>query len=584
MSAARAERLLTIPLRLADSRKVEDLVHEAARELADELAAASSVLWLSGSGEVEEFAPGAQRAVLDLSDRGVLMAKIILERKSEFNADELRLLGHVAKGLTQMVTMLSKRVQTRMMEELSLALPGSASLSDAGLRALEVLTTHLSADAGTLLRSTAEGLSSLASVGDWPQDDWMDKLWTGFAGDQAGGLRLLPDGVAVVALGDSPVRWVLVLRFSGTRHHLAASFQAAEQAARVLKPYLDAHWRTEVLAELLDLHDALTDTPTDEAYDRMLAAAIRLVPGADSGTLMARRSAHEQYAFQAAHGFDLEELRANSLPNSQVRAWYGPDEHGWRHGRPRVLRRDRDDIEKFGTEATPAMSPPAAAYDSIQASLCLPVPRDGEVMAVLNLENQQDPAAFGDDSVEIAHMFGPSLASLLNQQHVRDLLRHAALVDELTGLYNRRSFDESLNRELARHLRGHGNVTVLLMDLKGFKRVNDTFGHEAGDQTLVRVANALRDALRESDLLSRWGGDEFAAILVDRPQDEVARAADRLGKAVRRLSGGGYDLDIDIGIATAPADGTTPNELLSVADRRMYLDKRQGGGWGPRDR
>ena len=575
MSPATVEQLLTLPVRMERHREVDGLLTAAAGELGELLEAAGEVTWLTG---LNQRAADAQEraATLEVHDRGTPLARIVLTRQQVFSEDELRLLGHVAKGLTQLLSARSETVQRRLLEELSMCLPLSASLTEVGQRALEALAGHLSAQAGALLWAGATGISKLAAFGDWPDDAESDQLALRTVREAAGDPwpQLLDNGLTVARVGTAqPVRWLLVLHFGNGEGRLPGNLPALAQAARVLEPYLSGRWRTEVLAELLDLHGDLTDTPTEEAYELILQAAIRLVPGADSGSLLARRHARERYVFQAAHGFDLEVLRASNLPDSQVRGWYGPDEEGWRQGRPRLLRRDIHDIEAFGVESTPDLSVPAAAYDNIQASLCLPVARDGEVMAMLNLENQSDPAAFGEDSLEIAHMFGPPLASLLNQRHVNDLLRHAALVDELTGLYNRRSFDESLKRELARRVRGAGNVTVLLMDLKDFKRINDTFGHEAGDRALELVAQALRNTLRQSDLLSRWGGDEFAAILVDTPDTEVTAAIERVRQAVRDVSLNGQQLDIQIGRATSPAEGNSPEKLLRVADQRMYREK-----------
>lgn len=575
MTPAAVERLLTLPNRLAATGRLEELLQAAAAALAEEAGARCTVQWLAdGPSDDAAGADAPGRVLLEIIDRGSSLARLQLERESAFSSEERRLLAHVAQGLSQLVTINSKRLQTRLLEELSLTLPGSASLAEAATQALKVLISHLSARAGVLIRSSAAGPIRLAMVGEWAAPPPEDIVVSEAA--VAGAMRLVGDGVALTLVGDDrPARWLLLLQFPRT-DQLPAYRQVLEQAARVLVPYLGAHWRTEVLAELLELHDALTDAPTEGVYDRMLAAAIRLVPGADSGSLLTRRTPRDPFSFQAAQGFDLEELRSTHLPYDQVRGWYGSDEAGWRHGRPRLLRRDRDDIESFGTAATPNLSDSAAAYDSIQASLCVPVSRDGEVLAMLNLENQCDPTAFGNDSVEIAHMFGPPLASLLNQQHLRELLRHAALTDELTGLPNRRAFDESFRRELARRSRGTGSVTVLLMDLRGFKRVNDTAGHEAGDRALVLVAQALRGALREADLLCRWGGDEFAAILADASEAEVVGAAARLKQAVSAVIVYGHQLDVDIGQATYPEDGSAPGQLLAVADRRMYGQKREG--------
>src|SRR5690606_32931766 len=127
-------------------------------------------------------------------------------------------------------------------------------------------------------------------------------------------------------------------------------------------------------------------------------------------------------------------------------AWYGPDLDGWLHGRPREIRSDVTDIREFGLTTTPDLDVLTASYEVIRASLTMPVLHDGEVLAVLNPESQSSPAAFGRDAMDVMQLFGAPLASLLHRQQLRDVLMNAALKDELTGLANRRAFNDAAVR------------------------------------------------------------------------------------------------------------------------------------------
>lgn len=146
-------------------------------------------------------------------------------------------------------------------------------------------------------------------------------------------------------------------------------------------------------------------------------------------------------------------------------------------------------------------------------------------------------------------------------QHLADL----ALTDPLTGLGNRRAFEQDLQRELARSYRSNAQLTVALLDLDGLKRINDTQGHPAGDQTLRQMANAILSATRASDRGYRIGGDEFALILVDARGVE----AENLQK---RLQAAGAP-KFTVGLASAPDDD---GELLvELADERLYAKRRE---------
>ncbi len=153
--------------------------------------------------------------------------------------------------------------------------------------------------------------------------------------------------------------------------------------------------------------------------------------------------------------------------------------------------------------------------------------------------------------------------------------------DALTSLPNRMAFQQSLAQGVALAERQQGCVALLFIDLDGFKKVNDTFGHDVGDQLLVQVASRLRACVRTSDMVGRLGGDEFVLLLTDGPSMEQAEhVADKVIEAIRKP----YDipdahplLGASIGIALYPAHAKTADQLLIVADTAMYVAKRAGG-------
>ncbi|MET0877116.1 MAG: GGDEF domain-containing protein, partial [Tardiphaga sp.] len=170
----------------------------------------------------------------------------------------------------------------------------------------------------------------------------------------------------------------------------------------------------------------------------------------------------------------------------------------------------------------------------------------------------------------------------LAQQENRWLAHH----DILTGLPNRtmelKCFDDLLGQRTADPADGLPLFTVFCLDLDGFKDVNDSFGHEAGDAVLVIVAHRLRRCVRNIDLLFRVGGDEFVVLLPSISASDAAAIAHRIIERISRPFdiGGGTTLrvGISIGSATATSDGTTADALLSAADRAMYEAKRRGKG------
>jgi diguanylate cyclase (GGDEF)-like protein len=212
----------------------------------------------------------------------------------------------------------------------------------------------------------------------------------------------------------------------------------------------------------------------------------------------------------------------------------------------------------------------------IQANLCLPIVFRGEVLAYLNLDNLHDPQAFGEDSLRAAQFFAAPLATLLHDSKTHRLLEEAALTDPLTRLPNRRAFDKALAEELERALRYGYPLSLIVMDLKGFKAVNDRLGHPTGDLALIRVAELLEKERRSGDYLFRWGGDEFAAIFPHTDKAEAVAVTTRYAQIIESICFNGLRLGVNIGLAAYPEDGGSPEKLLSTADSRMYEAKAMG--------
>jgi diguanylate cyclase (GGDEF)-like protein len=166
---------------------------------------------------------------------------------------------------------------------------------------------------------------------------------------------------------------------------------------------------------------------------------------------------------------------------------------------------------------------------------------------------------------------------LASESHMRYLAHH----DALTSLPNRMSFQQGLIQSVALADRQQARLALLFVDLDGFKKVNDTFGHDVGDQLLVQVAQRLRSCVRASDLVGRLGGDEFVLLLTDDPTPEqAAQVADKVIAAINLpypAPVAQATLGASIGIALYPAQAQTAGQLLIAADSAMYVAKHAGG-------
>ena len=167
-----------------------------------------------------------------------------------------------------------------------------------------------------------------------------------------------------------------------------------------------------------------------------------------------------------------------------------------------------------------------------------------------------------------------------------DVLRSIALVDGLTGVGNRRKFEEDFDASWRHCLRESAPLSLVMVDVDYFKRYNDRYGHQAGDRCLQTVAKRLTETLRRPyDTVGRYGGEEFACLLPNTPLEAATRLAMRMEEAVRALklehldSGCAETVTISAGVATLlPTDDSQPSELIDAADRQLYEAKHAGRG------
>ena len=221
--------------------------------------------------------------------------------------------------------------------------------------------------------------------------------------------------------------------------------------------------------------------------------------------------------------------------------------------------------------------------------LCVPVVANGETLGVLYVEDKLSLLAPSPEAVQfeqatlkrramaVAERVGLALANL----KLREQLKNQSIRDPLTGLYNRRYLEESLNRELHRANRTNRNVSLVMLDLDHFKHFNDTFGHQVGDILLKEVAGAIKGRIRAGDVACRYGGEEFSLIIAEADSDGTYKCVESIRETIKHLSlhNRGQTLGtvtISAGIATFPAHGNNSEDLIRAADEALYRSKNSG--------
>lgn len=202
-------------------------------------------------------------------------------------------------------------------------------------------------------------------------------------------------------------------------------------------------------------------------------------------------------------------------------------------------------------------------------------PDSAGVLAIGN----RAPVRMGFDLASLLHLIGNHVSLILEKVRLYEKAEYLAVTDALTGLYNLRHFYDTFTLETARARRYGTPFSISIFDIDDFKYINDTYGHQAGDEVLRGVANAMKHVSRESDIVARYGGEEFIIILTNTEKEEALKQATRIKDAVeieRYLQNKYIRISISGGIASFPEDGTDEKRLLYAADMALYEAKRLG--------
>ena len=231
-------------------------------------------------------------------------------------------------------------------------------------------------------------------------------------------------------------------------------------------------------------------------------------------------------------------------------------------------------------DGRPAETEPAGWATGVATALAMPVRSGSNPFGVLAYYGRSQARPYDADDVAMLSALVRQAEIAIDSSFLYDEATRLSLTDGLTGLWNRRHLALRIEAELSRAVRFGEPFSVLYCDLDGFKPVNDTLGHQAGDTVLIETARRLTDATREVDIVARPGGDEFTLLL---PRTGLAGAL-RLAEKIRTAIGGRpFDLDgtpirvsVSVGVAAYPEHGSSGKELLAAADGALYRAKAEG--------
>jgi len=350
------------------------------------------------------------------------------------------------------------------------------------------------------------------------------------------------------------------------RHHEEAALRAAHEKLRQALSEETSHAKqAEKLTELVDILQSCQTV--EEAY-RIAGKAVPNIIPCSAGALCITSPSRNTVEAAVTWGEHPATDRA-----------FAP-ENCW------ALRRGKTHVVDNPASPMRCTHVPASAPGGY---VCVPLAAQGETLGVLCL--MASAAAAGasqsqiDEQLEILKRQGAAVGERISlalaNLRLRDVLRTQSIRDPLTGLFNRRYMEESLERELRRAERNNQTVSLVMLDIDHFKRFNDTFGHQAGDTLLRALGDFLSQRTRGQDVACRYGGEEFALILAGASAADAAKRSELLREELTHLavSHAGQVLGrvtFSMGVAAYPTHATSTEQLLRAADEALYRAKSEG--------
>jgi diguanylate cyclase (GGDEF)-like protein len=235
-------------------------------------------------------------------------------------------------------------------------------------------------------------------------------------------------------------------------------------------------------------------------------------------------------------------------------------------------------VEKRKLRPNPFMMDPQA---TLKSHLTLPLSVEGEIIGCISINSDQ-PNAFDAQKLQFFSVIGYQMAASLRHLQRLSTVKKEAIYDTLTGLVNRRYCEERLSAETQKAFTGGSNLSVIMVDIDHFKKVNDTFGHAGGDQVLREIASLLKNSVRrQDDTVARYGGEEFVLVLPGAPLEAASTIAERIRQSIENnpfnIGQTQIHLTISLGISNFPTHpAKSKEELVKIADLALYEAKRGG--------
>ncbi|WP_027308156.1 sensor domain-containing diguanylate cyclase [Caloramator sp. ALD01] len=317
----------------------------------------------------------------------------------------------------------------------------------------------------------------------------------------------------------------------------------------------------EISKELMAYKDV------NKLFKKILVDTLKIVEEGDAGSILVYNKQKDCMEYVAAIGYDIDELKKVNFNKDELYLYKLN-----RLNAADIIKNPRYFDSEFIDNEKYRMLLEMNALE-IKSTLSAPIYIDGEFYGVINIDNLNKVDAFTNKDIELIEFLVKQLEASIKNAILLEELKYALRRDKLTDVYNRRCFEEILEKEIKRAARYGNSFSIVLIDLDDFKPINDTYGHKMGDRALKYFADILKKNLRDTDVVARLGGDEFVLLLHGADENKSEGKIGFIKNYLRENPFKEIVIDFSYGICEY-RDGMDMDTLMTKADDKMYEQKR----------